>query len=130
MGRRDLAFVRLFRRINITLWAVHLLLYGSLQFNLDYSACRDSSFFLRKNFNKLLLSLFLLQSAAKLWEKGDMKLPSGNNGPLQALQLPGGPDNQVWRDSTWSTQGFETNSGGILRYDRMPIVSIKRSYFH
>ena len=53
----------------------------------------------------------------------DMKIPTG--GPLAPLQLHGGPE-QVWRDSTWSTQGeailapprrtFESNqSAGILR---------------
>lgn len=61
--------------------------------------------------------------AKKLWEKGsgvsDMK--------LAPLQLHGGPE-QVWRDSTWSTQGeailapprrypHDSNaSAGILRY--------------
>lgn len=32
-----------------------------------------------------------------------MKMPSG--GSLAPLQLHGGPEHQVWRDSTWSTQG-------------------------
>lgn len=32
-----------------------------------------------------------------------MKMPGG--GPLAPLQLHGGPEHQVWRDSTWSTQG-------------------------
>lgn len=70
-------------------------------------------------------------AAKKLWEKSgvaDMKMPGG--GPLAPLQLHGGPEHQVWRDSTWSTQGEailapprrafphqqETNqSAGILR---------------
>lgn len=76
--------------------------------------------------NRGTLTLLQIASSAakKLWEKGE-KLPSGNNGPLPPLQLHGGPDNQVWRDSTWSTQGelmtprrsfpVDSNSGGILR---------------
>ncbi|XP_055695961.1 maternal protein pumilio isoform X3 [Lutzomyia longipalpis] len=47
-------------------------------------------------------------AAKKLWEKGgpgDMKIPSATSGPLAPLQLHGGPEHQVWRDSTWSTQG-------------------------
>uniref|UniRef100_A0A1B0CW48 GIY-YIG domain-containing protein n=1 Tax=Lutzomyia longipalpis TaxID=7200 RepID=A0A1B0CW48_LUTLO len=47
-------------------------------------------------------------AAKKLWEKGgpgDMKMPSATSGPLAPLQLHGGPEHQVWRDSTWSTQG-------------------------
>lgn len=60
-------------------------------------------------FSSDLSSLFLqitTSAAKKLWEKGgvaDMKMPTG--GPLAPLQLHGGPEHQVWRDSTWSTQG-------------------------
>lgn len=71
-------------------------------------------------------------AAKKLWEKSgvaDMKMPSG--GSLAPLQLHGGPEHQVWRDSTWSTQGEgilpaprrsfphqqdNNQSTGILRY--------------
>ncbi|XP_053697193.1 maternal protein pumilio isoform X1 [Sabethes cyaneus] len=44
----------------------------------------------------------------KLWEKGssnDVKVATGATGPLPPLQLHGSTDHQVWRDSTWSTQG-------------------------
>ncbi|XP_055644551.1 maternal protein pumilio isoform X2 [Toxorhynchites rutilus septentrionalis] len=44
----------------------------------------------------------------KLWEKGgsnDVKVASGATGPLAPLQLHGSNDHQVWRDSTWSSQG-------------------------
>lgn len=48
----------------------------------------------------------------KLWEKGggssnDVKVATGAGatGPLAPLQLHGSTDHQVWRDSTWSTQG-------------------------
>lgn len=49
-------------------------------------------------------------AAKKLWEKGgggmpDMKMPSvGVGSALAPLQLHGS-EHQVWRDSTWSTQG-------------------------
>ncbi|XP_065082849.1 maternal protein pumilio isoform X2 [Ochlerotatus camptorhynchus] len=45
----------------------------------------------------------------KLWEKGgsnDVKVATGGaTGPLAPLQLHGTTDHQVWRDSTWSSQG-------------------------
>ncbi|XP_058447474.1 maternal protein pumilio isoform X2 [Malaya genurostris] len=44
----------------------------------------------------------------KLWEKGgsnDVKVATGATGPLAPLQLHGSTDHQVWRDSTWSSQG-------------------------
>ncbi|XP_055612803.1 maternal protein pumilio-like, partial [Uranotaenia lowii] len=44
----------------------------------------------------------------KLWEKSggsDVKVASGPTGPLAPLQLHGSTDHQVWRDSTWSSQG-------------------------
>ena len=50
-------------------------------------------------------------AAKKLWEKSsvnDMKMPTAGGvggGSLAPLQLHGGPEHQVWRDSTWSTQG-------------------------
>lgn len=75
--------------------------------------------------------LFQINTATKkLWEKGggDVKVHSG--GPLAPLQLHGGVEHQVWRDSTWSTQGEPllaprrsytqdngpTGSTGILRF--------------
>lgn len=79
-------------------------------------------------FNPLFpLYLQITTSAKKLWEKGgvsDMKIPTGSS--LAPLQLHGGPE-QMWRDSTWSTQGetilatprryHESNaSAGILRW--------------
>lgn len=51
-------------------------------------------------------------AAKKLWDKSgvaDMKMPVGVGvgvgGVLPPLQLHPGNDHQVWRDSTWSTQG-------------------------
>ncbi|XP_058823446.1 maternal protein pumilio isoform X2 [Topomyia yanbarensis] len=44
----------------------------------------------------------------KLWDKGgsnDVKMATGATGPLAPLQLHGSTDHQVWRDSTWSSQG-------------------------
>lgn len=90
-----------------------------------------SLFFTVKQLNRYNFTCFHLQittSAKKLWEKSsvsDMKIPTG--GSLAPLQLHGGPE-QMWRDSTWSTQGetilapprraypHESNaSAGILR---------------
>lgn len=101
--------------ITIAIIVLFLLLADELSLNSAYSL--------------LLPQIASSAAAKKLWEKGgDVKLPSGNNGPLPPLQLHGGPDNQVWRDSTWSTQGelmtprrsfpVDSNSGGILRYVR------------
>ncbi|XP_050068154.1 maternal protein pumilio-like isoform X2 [Anopheles maculipalpis] len=47
-------------------------------------------------------------TAKKLWEKGgtnDVKVAAAATGPLPPLQLHGTTDHQVWRDSTWSSQG-------------------------
>uniref|UniRef100_U5EQG3 Putative pumilio n=1 Tax=Corethrella appendiculata TaxID=1370023 RepID=U5EQG3_9DIPT len=47
-------------------------------------------------------------AAKKLWEKSgtnDVKVATGTTAPLAPLQLHGSAEHQVWRDSTWSTQG-------------------------
>lgn len=86
----------------------------------------------------MFVCLFQITTSAtkKLWEKGggnDVKVATGGaTGPLAPLQLHGTTDHQVWRDSTWSSQGDAilasrrifphapdtnpTGSTGILRY--------------
>lgn len=44
-------------------------------------------------------------NAKKLWEKGSITdVRATSTGSLGPLQLHGSTDNQVWRDTTWSSQ--------------------------
>lgn len=109
----------------ISFWVARHSKYSSIYLILDTKAnLLNHTFF----FFRLIAFLQITTSAKKLWEKGgvsDMKIPTG--GSLAPLQLHGHTE-QMWRDSTWSTQGetilapprrypHESNaSAGILRW--------------